>query len=448
MKGLRPSTAVFCAVLCAVLIWAPVTYEAQAAPADYHDTVQRVYIGYYQRPADPGGLLYWADRLDKANGVLTEIIDAFANSDESHSLYGTINTNTIATVINSIYSALFNRTADAGGRQYYTAAYAAGQFSDGRRCTEGTIVLDILGGAQNEDLTAINNKLTVAKQFTGVIDPELDGLDLRVTYAGENDAISARNFLSGYATATSVATLDQTVSFVQTYIADPGENLASKTLKTSVIVQRVPAMTLNYALSGTAYQGSQSAPVSGTATVQTLASSKQSPVTYENCFDEYTSFTFSGAGQTLTQSGHLYFLQDAGGSVRVYGGRIEDNDAWVVSPANGYVLSIMSPVAVGQSYGASATLSDGSSLTFTYSIDAIENVSTLLGTYQAYRGSTSRTWDYASGSFTRVTQTGTVWLVPGLGEVKSNMNVKMYSGSTLTLTLFYTAVLSSTNVSY
>ena len=75
------------------------------AAADYLNTVQKIYIAFYQRPADPEGLAYWAGRLNAVNGNLAGIINAFATSDEAQSLYGPINANTIGTVIDSIYLA-------------------------------------------------------------------------------------------------------------------------------------------------------------------------------------------------------------------------------------------------------------------------------------------------------------------------------------------------------
>ena len=51
-------------------------------------TVQKLYIAYYGRAADAGGQVYWADKLDAANGSLVGIIDAFANAPEAQALYG------------------------------------------------------------------------------------------------------------------------------------------------------------------------------------------------------------------------------------------------------------------------------------------------------------------------------------------------------------------------
>jgi hypothetical protein len=130
------------AVLFAVLTVAALPHKAQAATSDYLDTVQKVYIGYYQRAADPGGLIYWAERLDATGGNLTKIIEAFANSAESQALYGTINSSNISTVVNGIYNALFGRDAEAGGLNYYVNGFNLGQF------TAATIMLNVLYAAQ------------------------------------------------------------------------------------------------------------------------------------------------------------------------------------------------------------------------------------------------------------------------------------------------------------
>jgi hypothetical protein len=184
----------------------------------YFDTVQKVYIGYYQRPADPVGLLYWAQRLYMTNDDLNEIIEAFANSDESQTLYGTINSSNIAIVVDSIYMALFNRPAEAEGKAYYVNGFNEGRF------TAATIMLNVLYGAQNQDLLSINNKVAASNLFTRTIDPDLDGYNFQVTYAGNIDVIEGRNFLSFVTwNSSTVPTQEETTLYMQRYIADPGD---------------------------------------------------------------------------------------------------------------------------------------------------------------------------------------------------------------------------------
>jgi hypothetical protein len=184
----------------------------------YYDTVQKVYIGYYQRPADPVGLLYWAERLNNSDGNLNDIIEAYAHSAESQALYGIIDSTNIASVINAIYRALFNRDAEAGGLAWYINGFNSGRY------TAATIMLNVLNGAQNSDLASVNNKLAAANLFTRTIDPELDGYNFQVTYAGEGDAIKARSFLASVTdNPATVPTQDGVSTYMMTNIADPGD---------------------------------------------------------------------------------------------------------------------------------------------------------------------------------------------------------------------------------
>ena len=196
--------------------------NAYPAPSSYFDTVQKTYIGYYQRAADPGGLIYWAGRLDSSGGNLSEIIEAFANSAESQALYGTINSSNISTVVNDIYNALFGRGAEAGGLNYYVNGFNSGQF------TAATIMLNVLYGAQNEDLQSINNKLTAANLFTRTIDPELDGADFQATYSGDADAGKARTFLSTITfNPVTIPNQAEVTAYIKTNIADSGDPIMS-----------------------------------------------------------------------------------------------------------------------------------------------------------------------------------------------------------------------------
>lgn len=188
------------------------------AYTDYLETVQKIYIGYYGRPADPAGLLYWSAKLDAQGGNLNEIIEAFANSSEAETLYGPINSDTIGNVVDQIYTALFNRAAEAGGKAYYVDGFNAGRF------TAATIMLNILDGAQHEDLSSVKNKLTSADLFTKTINPGLDGKNIQVTYSGDADAEQGRNFLKTVTwNPATLPTQAETTDFIRTNIADPSD---------------------------------------------------------------------------------------------------------------------------------------------------------------------------------------------------------------------------------
>lgn len=205
------------------------------AVADYFDTVQKVYIAFYQRPADPAGLYYWSQRVNAENGNLSAVIDAFANSAEAtrlffptaaegETLYDLLTEENIGGVIDAIYLALFNRAPDEAGKQFYVDGFADGTF------TAGNIMLNILNGAQGDDAVAVANKLEVANLFTTALDPEQDGIGpFQATYNAADEQ-AARDWL---ATVTSDPatrkTESQVVTDIQTAIADSGDAILGQT---------------------------------------------------------------------------------------------------------------------------------------------------------------------------------------------------------------------------
>lgn len=191
--------------------------------AAYLDAVQKIYIAFYQRPADPAGLRYWAQRMDAAGGDQAAVIDAFATSPEAVALYGPIDASTIGTVVDAIYLALYNRAPDADGKKFYVDGFNAGTF------TPGTIALNILNGASNDDAVAIANKLVVANQFTQQVDgraltnPDFGiGSSFNVTYAGDADAVAARDILKAVTSSpTTVLNAGEVTEVLKDKIADP-----------------------------------------------------------------------------------------------------------------------------------------------------------------------------------------------------------------------------------
>lgn len=204
------------------------------AVASYFDTVQKLYIAFYQRPADPSGLYYWAQRMDVAGGSLEGMIDAFASSDEAVRLYdtntdGKIDAADTSVLLDKVYQALFNRAPDAAGKQFYVDALAAGKFPDGRPATIGRVVLDVLNGANDADAVAVANKLEYATAFTKTLDPELDGIGpFQATY-NEADEAGARTLLTAVtADPTTRKTAAQVAGEVQSNIADAGDPILNQ----------------------------------------------------------------------------------------------------------------------------------------------------------------------------------------------------------------------------
>lgn len=122
--------------------------------------IQKLYIGYYGRPAEPGGLAFWVNKLEEEG--LQNVLGAFANSQESAELYGEQPDS--ESLVTAIYQQLLNRDPDTGGLNFYVTNLDNGRF------TPEEIIIAIIDGAQNEDLTLIDNKVEVSEAFTAFMD--------------------------------------------------------------------------------------------------------------------------------------------------------------------------------------------------------------------------------------------------------------------------------------
>lgn len=161
------------------------------------DKVQKLFIAFYQRPADVTGLEYWANRVDAANGDTSAVVNAFATSAEATALYpATLSTTQL---VNNVYQALFGRAPDAAGLNFYANAIAAGTM------TPGKLAQNILDGATGTDATIVANKLTVAKAYTAAMDTTAEIL----AYNGNNGNNALAN---AKALLTNVNALDTSVT--------------------------------------------------------------------------------------------------------------------------------------------------------------------------------------------------------------------------------------------
>ncbi|AHF97648.1 hypothetical protein DESACE_00255 [Desulfurella acetivorans A63] len=191
---------------------------------DYFNQVQDLYIAYYQRPADPAGLIYWSQMAAAQGGLTPQIINAFANSPEAQANYGSAK---IEEVITKIYQALFNRAPDPQGLAFYENGFNNGTF------TPGTIALNILNGAQGNDAIMLQNKLKAAMQFTQAIDPLLDtgsASQLTATY-NDADIAAAKSYLSSVtADPSTLYTQNQTTYYIAKNIAQPTDPIVQTSL--------------------------------------------------------------------------------------------------------------------------------------------------------------------------------------------------------------------------
>merc|ERR1711900_26460 len=148
---------------------------------------QLLYVAYYGRPADASGLTFWAEQID-AVGVEGVAAD-FGASAEFEARFGDL---TNEELVQNLYQQLFGRDGEQAGVDYWVNLLENGT-------PLAQIALEIANGAQNADITAINNKVAVAQRFT-----EAAGDD----YAGDDAANIARDFLLTVNADTDAETAD------------------------------------------------------------------------------------------------------------------------------------------------------------------------------------------------------------------------------------------------
>lgn len=119
--------------------------------------IQQLYLAYFGRPADPGGLSYWTEQLQANGGNLDGILSAFGDGQEFIERYAGQDSQTL---VNNLYQQLFGRDADAEGLAYYTGRLDSGDVSLAK------IAATITQSARGDDMTVIENRVAVAEAFT------------------------------------------------------------------------------------------------------------------------------------------------------------------------------------------------------------------------------------------------------------------------------------------
>ena len=126
--------------------------------------LQQQYIAYFGRPGDPAGIKYWSTSglTEKQFAEKIHAQDEYKNT--------TISTKSTEEQVNTLYTNLFGRQADAAGLIYWTAEIEAG------RKALSSLALDLIWAASNPiaanttqgeaDALALTNKVAAAKSFT------------------------------------------------------------------------------------------------------------------------------------------------------------------------------------------------------------------------------------------------------------------------------------------
>jgi len=178
--------------------------------------LERAYVAYFGRPADPDGFNWWLSTGDP-DEVINNVYQEFFNSDECLSTCAseldpvTHEVLNAPEFLNSIYQNLFHRDIGEEGLYYWGSKLSQDLIPTDR------LVIEVLNGARGSDLGAVNSKVDAALALTYKIE-EMDPLG----YCGEDAADIAQEWLSDiYDQSTLDAALaDQALTAVAQEIID------------------------------------------------------------------------------------------------------------------------------------------------------------------------------------------------------------------------------------
>jgi hypothetical protein len=173
--------------------------------ADNTNAVEKLYVAYFSRPADPAGLTFWNNELNVNPNGLQEISANFAGSAEYKAAYAGLSN---AQVVSTVYQHLFGRAAEQAGVDFWA------QKLDAHVITIDNVVTQIAAGAQTTDLFAYNAKVSVATTYTAHIDTDAE----KAAYSGAAankvaiDYIAAVKDLGSAAAASDPGQIDASIS--------------------------------------------------------------------------------------------------------------------------------------------------------------------------------------------------------------------------------------------
>ncbi|MGB3545218.1 DUF4214 domain-containing protein [Rubrivirga sp.] len=147
------------------------------------EALTAIYIGYYDRAADPAGLAFWEDVVDQDGFNLVNITTLFASASETQARYPFFagdESVTPAAFVTELYANLFNREPDMAGLEFWTEQLQNAVDGVDGALTVGEIVTSIIEGAQPADEAVIRNKIEGGLDFTDSlnavgVDFDLDG---------------------------------------------------------------------------------------------------------------------------------------------------------------------------------------------------------------------------------------------------------------------------------
>lgn len=170
--------------------------------------IAQLYLASFGRAPDADGLDYWLQQEYTGKTSLQQMTASFVSSSEYQARFP-VSTDATA-LVTAVYKNVFSRTPDTGGLNYWVNALNSGAQ------TPQSLILNMLGSAQNSDLTLINDRDNVALYYTGKL------AETGHSYDQSGITSLLQSVTSDAATVTSAhATIDNAMAGLVTLTGQP-----------------------------------------------------------------------------------------------------------------------------------------------------------------------------------------------------------------------------------
>ena len=263
----------------------------------YTAAVQKLYVAYFNRPADALGLNYWESVVTAAGGSTTAVSAAFAASPEYAATYAGMNT---AARVDAIYNNLFGRSAEPAGLAFWGLAIDQG------KVTVSAAVTAIAAGAQGSDLVAYNNKVTAATAFTTALDTTAE----IVAYSGVTANNAAKTWLTGITTDASLTAAAATAALNAAVagVVNVGSVVVGSTFALSAGADNISGTAGNDTINGNTLNSFSAFDAinggAGIDTMSVLTDDTAAPGGVSVTGVETLNINTTGAGYTINTSGY------------------------------------------------------------------------------------------------------------------------------------------------
>lgn len=221
--------------------------------------LQKFFLAFYGRAADPAGLNYWATQMDgRLKNDDTALAAALGSNDQAEfrTLYG--NTPTVSSFTTAVYQNLFGRPAESAGIAYWQGRYEAGIRSGySADQVRAIMIVWIIDGAKETDAVAIANKSSLATEYSRQLTARSIGINsddlptMKSLFAGTGSdawyaasssslteslsAVSKNDTMEDKLTALAASTLQQpsptspqaSISYSKSYVLEYEQNTGS-----------------------------------------------------------------------------------------------------------------------------------------------------------------------------------------------------------------------------